>query len=87
MSRPSSGAGIGVMAAVAVVTCCALPALISAGVLATTGGVLGNPPIIAAAALVLGGAVAYALRRLRRGQGCAEPDADAERAARRRDRP
>ncbi len=86
MSRsPSSSAGFGLMAVVAMVTCCALPALISAGVLATIGGVVRNPLIIAAAALVLGGAVAYALRRLRRGQGCAVSDADAEPAATRRD--
>jgi len=50
------------MAVVAMVTCWALPVLISAGVLATIGGVLRNPLIIVAAALVLGGAVAYALR-------------------------
>ncbi len=82
MSRsPSSGARFGLMAVVAMVTCCALPALISAGVLAATGGVLGNPLILAAAALVLGGAVAYAVRRLRGGQGCAVSDAGAEPAA------
>lgn len=87
MSRsPSSGAGFGLMAVVAMVTCCALPVLISAGILATIGGVLRNPLIIAAAALVLAGAVAYALRRLRRGQACTVSDA-AEPAATRRDRP
>ena len=88
MSRsPSSGTGFGPMAVVAMVTCCALPVLISAGVLATIGGVLRNPLIIVAAALVLGGAVAYALRRLRRGQACAVSDAAAEPASTRRDRP
>jgi len=60
---PSSGVGFGLMAVVAIVTCCALPVLISAGVLATIGGVVRNPLIIVAATLVLGGAVAYALRR------------------------
>ncbi len=88
MSRsPSSGTGFGLMAVVAMVTCCALPVLISAGVLATIGGVLRNPLIIVAAALVLGGAVAYALRRLRRSQACTASDAAAEPAATRRDRP
>ncbi len=63
MSRsPSSGAGFGLMAVVALVTCCALPALISAGALVTVGGVLRNPFIISAGALVLAGAIAYALR-------------------------
>lgn len=72
MSRsPSSGAGFGLMAVVAMVTCCALPVLISAGVLATIGGVLRNPLVLVAAALVLGGAVAYALRRLRGNRACA----------------
>lgn len=63
------------MAVVAMVTCCALPVLISSGVLATIGGVLRNPLIVAAEALVLGGAVAYARRRLQRGQTCAVSDA------------
>ena len=72
MSRPRpAGARFGLTAVVAMVTCCALPALISAGVLGTIGAVLRNPLIMVAAALVLGGAVAYALRRLRRGQATA----------------
>ncbi len=75
------------MAVVAMVTCCALPVLISAGVLATIGGVLRNPLVLVAAALVLGGAVAYALRRLQRGQACAVSDAAAEPSATPRDRP
>jgi len=88
MSRsPSSGAGLGLMALAAMATCCALPVLISAGVLATIGGVLRNPLIMVAAALVLGGAVAYALRRVRRGEARAVSDAAAEPAATRRDRP
>jgi hypothetical protein len=38
---------------------------------ATIGGVLRNPLVLVAAALVLGGAVAYALRRLRGNRACA----------------
>jgi len=79
--------GVNAMAVVAMVTCCALPVLISAGVLATIGGVLRNPLIVVAATLVLGGAVAYALRRLQRGQACAVSDVAGEPAATRRDRP
>ena len=63
------------MAVVAMVTCCALPALVSAGVLATIGGVLRNPLMIAIAGLVLAGAVAYARRLLRRSRGYAVSDA------------
>jgi len=73
MSERPSGAGFGVMAAVALVACCALPALIGAGVLATIGGVLRNPLIIGAGIVVLAGAVGYAWRRQRRGQVCAPP--------------
>lgn len=85
MSDRSSGAGLGVMAAVALVACCALPALIGAGVLATIGGVLCNPLIILAGIVVLAGAVGYAWRRQRRGQVCAPPIT--EPSAPERDRP
>ena len=73
MSERTSGAGLGVMAAVALVACCALPALIGAGLLATIGGVLRNPLIILAGVVLLVGAVGYAWRRHRRGQVCAPP--------------
>lgn len=55
------------------VVCCALPALISAGVLAAAGTVLVSPFVIATAVAVLGGAVVDTLRRHRHGQTC--PDA------------
>lgn len=86
MSERSSGAGLGFMAVVAMVTCCAVPALISAGVLATVGAVLWNPFIIAAAGVVVGGAVAYALRRHRRSHAFAVSHGT-ERTVTRQDRP
>ncbi len=85
MSQRSSWAGLGAMAVVAMVICCALPALIGAGVLATVGGVLGNPLVILAGVIVLAGAVAYTVRNQRRGQICAPPPAKP--AATERDRP
>lgn len=86
MSRsPSSGAGLGIVAAVAMVTCCALPALVSAGALAVIGGALRSPLVIAAAVLVLAGAVAYALRRHHHGAACSVPEAESS-AASERDR-
>lgn len=74
MKERSSGASLGVMAAVALVACCALPALIGAGVLATVGGVLCNPLIILAGIVVLAGAIGYSWRRQRRGKVCAPPN-------------
>ena len=85
MSERSSGAGLGVMAAVALVACCALPALIGAGVLATIGGVLCNPLIILAGIVVLAGAIAFTWQRQRRGQVCAPPTT--EPSTTERDRP
>ncbi len=85
MSQRSSGTGLGVMAAVAMVICCALPALIGAGVLATVGAAICNPLVILAGLIVLAGAVGYALRRHRRGQACAPPTT--EPAATEPDRP
>lgn len=73
MNERPNGAGLGAMAAVALVVCCALPALIGAGVLATLGGVLRSPPIIVAGIVVLVGAVGYAYRRRQRDRACASP--------------
>jgi mercuric ion transport protein len=83
--RSSSAAGLGVMAAVGLVVCCALPALIGAGALATVGTALCNPLLIAAGAVVLAGAVGYAFRRQRRGHICGPPTT--ETAAIERDQP
>lgn len=84
MNERPSAAGRGLMAAVALVVCCALPALIGAGFLATVGGVLRNPLIILAGIVVLAGAVGYAWRRRQRGQVCVPPTR--ERSATERDR-
>ncbi|HEY3095273.1 MAG TPA: phage holin family protein [Acidimicrobiia bacterium] len=82
-SRPS-GAGLGVLAIVALVVCCAAPVLISAGVLAAIGTWLCNAIVIAVAAVLVAGAVVYAFYRRRRGAACPPSGTDA--SARDRDR-
>lgn len=57
--------GIGVLP----LLCCAGPALIAGGALGALGGVLGNPWLIGATAVLVIAAVGYALRRHRR-QDC-----------------
>lgn len=73
MSERSSGAGLGVTAAVAVVACCALPALIGAGVVATIGGVLRSPLVVLVGIVALAGAVVFARRGRRRHRVGAPP--------------
>lgn len=72
-----SGAGLGVLALVALVVCCAAPLLISAGVLAAVGAWLCNAIVIAVAAVLVGAAVFYALHRRRRGAACPPASTDA----------
>ncbi|NUP46362.1 MAG: hypothetical protein HOW97_03465 [Catenulispora sp.] len=61
-------AGIG--AAVAVIVCCAGPALLAAGVLGAVGAFLANPWVIVAAAVVVGTAVVTTVRRRSRRRAC-----------------
>lgn len=58
-----AGAGLTVLAAVAVVVCCAGPVIISAGVLAAVGTWLRSAIVIAVAALLVAGAVGYTFYR------------------------
>ncbi|MBA3510147.1 MAG: hypothetical protein H0T19_08680 [Thermoleophilaceae bacterium] len=44
-----SGAGLGVTAVLAMVLCCAAPALVAGGLLASLGAVIGSPAVIASA--------------------------------------
>ena len=60
MSERASGAGVRARAVVAVVAYCAIPVLVSAGVLATVGAVLGNRIVITAAMATVAGSVLYA---------------------------
>lgn len=58
----------------AMVACCAGPALIAGGVLAGLGGVLTSPWLLAAGVLVVAAAVGYTLRRrARKATGCCPP--------------
>ena len=63
---PFSGAGLGVTAVVAMVLCCAAPALLAGGLLASLGAVIRSPAVVALGVAVAGGAVAYAVGPRRR---------------------
>jgi mercuric ion transport protein len=65
-----AGAGLGVLALVAFVVCCAGPVLVSAGVLAAVGTWLRSALVIGVAALFVAGAVGYTVYRRRRGDAC-----------------
>lgn len=65
-----SGAGLGVTAVLAMVLCCAAPALVAGGLLASLGAVIGSPAVIALGVAVVGGAVVFAVRRRRRSDAC-----------------
>ena len=70
----TAAAGIG--AALAMIVCCAGPALLAAGVLGALGGLLDNPWVIAFAAVVLITAVTIVVRRRRAGSAdCCAPEA------------
>ena len=64
-ANPRRG-GLGILALVALVACCAAPLLISAGVLAALGAWLCNAFVIALAAATAAVAVLYASYRRRR---------------------
>ncbi|MFN2506927.1 MAG: hypothetical protein ABR540_22390 [Acidimicrobiales bacterium] len=65
------GAGLGVTAVFAMVLCCAAPALVAGGLLASLGAVVRSPVVIALGLAVVGGAVAFAIRRRR--SACCPP--------------
>jgi len=64
MNRPGpSDARIGVLALTAMVACCALPVLLSAGLVAGLGAVLLSPPLILAGIVLAIAAVGLTRRR------------------------
>lgn len=70
-----SGTGLGILAGTACVACCALPVLITAGVLSGTGAAFlaDKMPIIAVVlAVAAAGAFAVAARRKSRPNGCGD---------------
>lgn len=73
--RPS-GFGFGV-AGLAMVACCGGPLLLAAGVLGTVGGFLGNPVVIAVAALLVLGTILWAADRRARGRAPSCPPEEA----------
>jgi mercuric ion transport protein len=58
----ASGVSLAVAGALAAVLCCALPALVASGTLASVGAVLGNPWLWVGAIALLGAAVVTAVR-------------------------
>lgn len=76
MSRPRpTNLATGVLAALAVVACCALPLLVSAGLLTGAGAVLRSPYLLFAGLAAAAGAAGHARRRQRRRRGltCGAP--------------
>lgn len=77
MSEPSKQegprAGLLLLAGVAVVLCCAGPALVAGGALAGIGAALANPLVMGAGVTVLVVGLAHAARRNRRTTGCRPP--------------
>jgi hypothetical protein len=65
----------GIVAAFALVLCCAGSALVAGGVLSTIGGVLRNPFVIAAGVLIIVAAVAVTFRKPRNGQAACDANA------------
>ena len=75
--RSFSSVGIG---ATAMVFCCAAPALVAGGLLASLGAVVRSAVIVALGVAVVGGAVVFAVGRRRRGSAC-RPPTDAQASA------
>lgn len=74
--QPASSRDLGLLAAVGIAACCALPLLIGAGALAAVGGALGPSAVIAVAAALAVGTVAWVARRRRMGRAdCCPPAA------------
>ena len=74
MSEPQrrssfSGAGLGATAVSAMILCCAAPALVAGGLLASLGAVIRSPVVIALGVMVVGGTVVLAVGRRRRKSG------------------
>ncbi len=85
--RPTGSAGVlaATGAVVLLIGCCALPALIAGGVLATVGGLLHNPCAIAIAIAIAIAVVVLAAARLRTNKcrnhsECCTPTDSADRA-------
>lgn len=79
-----SGAGLGVLAGIACVACCALPVLITAGVLSGAGAAFlaGKMPIIAIVLAIAAAAFAIAARRKSaRASGCGDSRASGTEAS------
>jgi mercuric ion transport protein len=68
-----SEAALGIGAVVAMVLCCAGPALLAAGALGAVGAWFGNPLVIAAGAGVVLAVVLGGRRRRSAGGGCCPP--------------
>lgn len=68
-----TGVGLGATAAVAMVICCAAPAFLAGGLLASLGAVVGNPLVIALGVALVVGAVVFAVVRRRR-RACCPPE-------------
>ena len=68
-----SGAGLGATAVFAVILCCAAPALVAGGLLASLGAVIRSPVVIALGVFVVGGTVVFAVGRRRRKSACCPP--------------
>ena len=67
------------LAALLIVACCAGPALITGGVLADAGRLLGSPVVIAAGlAIALGGVVIVLRRRARGRADCCDPSQETD---------
>ena len=65
------GAGLGATAVLAMVLCCAGPALVAGGLVASLGAVVRNPVVITLGLAIIAGAVVFAIRRRRR--ACCPP--------------
>lgn len=71
MSGPNRGdTGFGVVAAVAMIACCGLPLLLSAGVLAGAGALLRSALLVGLGLAALIGLVIWASRRARSDAAC-----------------
>lgn len=71
MSRDNRGDTVfGAAAVVAVIACCGLPVLLSAGVLAGAGALLRNAFLVGIGLAALAGLIVWAHRRTRSGAAC-----------------
>ena len=69
-----SGATLGATALLAMVLCCAAPALVAGGLLASLGAVIRSPVVIALGVFVVGGTVVFVGRRRRKSACCPPQD-------------